>query len=219
MATFLRDPMEFVVGETRPCAVEALTRYYASFTGRHFDRPRPTEPNKFTEADLVAVTMLSVAVPADAGAAILYDKSLKLDDLLEGIGPSDITIWDEGANLSSQGDAWKLWDKLGMRTGGPQMRGMGRTIRSKLLATKRPHLFPIFDQYLGTALLRRDGDDWWELWQKRLRGLEGERLRDQVENVRREADIALRKQGLGGIEALPILRVLDVVIWMSEHSS
>ena len=85
---------------------------------------------------------------------------------------------------------------------------MGRTIRSKLMAAKRRHLIPVFDQYVGAALLGHAHDDWWEGWQRAMTGANGENLRAMVGEVRQEAGVP---------RSVPALRVLDVVIWMRVH--
>ncbi|MBV9254163.1 MAG: hypothetical protein JO246_09190 [Frankiaceae bacterium] len=82
---------------------------------------------------------------------------------------------------------------------------MGRTKTSKLLAAKRPHLLPVFDQYVGDTLLNHKSDSDWELWRSRFEGGRGDDLRKAVQNIRDEADVP---------REVSTLRVLDIAIWM-----
>src|SRR4051794_18915152 len=96
--------------------------------------------------DLVAVTMLGVEVPARAAHWILADGADELAALLVSIQPASLEIWDPASDLSPQSSAWQLWRLIRDR------HGIGPTISSKLLAAKRPHLFPINDSVVGAAL-------------------------------------------------------------------
>lgn len=72
---------------------------------------------------------------------------------------------------------------------------------AKLLARKRPHLLPVYDQVVKAALQPRSGRFWEPLWEE----LQDVRLVDRLEAVRSEA-------GVDG--AVSLLRILDFAIWM-----
>lgn len=83
---------------------------------------------------------------------------------------------------------------------------MGPTKTSKLLAVKRPHLIPIYDDWVARALWsRRPVGSYWNAWAARFAGDPGHALQHQVESLRAEAGVC---------DDISILRVLDIVIWM-----
>lgn len=119
--------------------------------------------------------------------------------------PPEQTIWDPEVDLSHDGPAWRLWDAV--RAGGwPDHRGgMGPTKTSKLLAAKRPHLIPIQDRVVTTALYGRNRPvGYWRAWRERLSGPAGEDLRNSAERLRDAVPAAA---------GLSVLRVLDIAIW------
>src|SRR5262245_42463693 len=108
---FRVDPMQFVEGEEREVARQLLIDYFSSYTGSRFERYLDHEhPNEITAQDLVAVSMLSVEIPADAAIWMLEDGQREIGRLLGRIDPPDIAIWHERANLGPGSDAWQLWD-------------------------------------------------------------------------------------------------------------
>ncbi|MHB1447071.1 MAG: DUF6308 family protein [Acidimicrobiales bacterium] len=203
----------YISGEERPRAVASLRSYFLSgrFTGAHFDRlaaeglaagdAGEAAANRFSERDIVAVSMLGVAVPPKVVTEILYDNPQKYSDLLQAISPASRSISDENVDLGPSSAAQQLWDAL-------KHPGMGRTIRSKLMAAKRPHLIPVYDKYVGHDLLSHEADDWWAFWVGVLGGEGGLPLRQQVDQLRAEAEVP---------PSVSRLRVLDVVIWMRIH--
>jgi len=199
-----RSPIDYIIGKRRRDAVEDIGRYYSDFTGRCFDNyATRSEPNQFTAWDVVAVSALSVQIPAQAAIALIDDAvpnapAGRLGELLACI-PSDATIWDEQDYLAGA-EARELWALV------KSLPNLARTKTSKLLAAKRPRLFPVYDRYIGQALLVDQNADDWPLW----RGLfmeQGSGLLDACDSVARDAGVP------GGLSPL---RVLDVAIWMSE---
>jgi len=181
-------------------------RYFDSFTGRRFDDfAHRSSPNHFTAWDVVAVSTLSVQIPSNAAIRLIDDEIAdaegELGVLLSRI-PEDAAVWDKVDYLA--GDvARQLWSLI---RGLPEL---GRTKTSKLLAAKRPFLFPIYDRYVGNALLANQETDDWPLWRERFAGVSGQELIRSCDSVRREAGLP------DGISAL---RILDVSIWMMETS-
>jgi hypothetical protein len=190
------------VGEpTVTTAQRNLEKYLQAFSGRHFETTTDSDPDRITANDLVAITMLGVQVPGETAWWILTEGADEISRLLVDIGPASLAIWSDDADLSRESNAWALSDLL------TQRQGIGRTIASKLLAAKRPHLFPIYDTVIGAALGIGDAN-YWELWQDLLR--QDAELRSVVASLQRS---------VAGAEHLSILRVLDITVWMAADRS
>jgi hypothetical protein len=208
---FRVDPMLFVDGDEREVARQLLADYFSSYTGSRFEKYLDHEhPNEVTAQDLLAVSMLGVEIPADAAIWMLEDGRHEIGALLEQILPPTLAIWDEAADLGSGSPAWQLWDYIRNNRWpiGTGRSGLGRTKASKLLAAKRPHLFPVHDQHVAAALLDDPDEDFWAAWQGRLRGSAGEELRRAAEGL---------IMGLSAPPNLSVLRTLDIVVWMRVH--
>lgn len=200
--TFRVDPFAFVTGEERPIALKSLQRYFAAYSGRCFEQfADASSPNRFTPSDMLAVSMLSVTVPAEAAIWLTGDPKGEIEELLGKI-PADAHIWDADANMTAGGDGWKLWDLLRAQP------GLGRTITSKLLAAKRPHLFPIYDSHVGAALLADQSQSDWAAWRERF-------TREDAADRVAECEKLRTKAGLD--PSVSVLRTLDVGIWMRVH--
>lgn len=173
--------------------------YKTAFTGSAFETLLGRDHFRFTTDDLVAVTMLSVDVPGSAARWILGDGSATLSTFLQQIPPT-LSITDPRADLERGGIAWQLWKHIFSRY------GIGETTASKLLAAKRPHLFPIFDQHVATAL-NLSPDNYWGPWQQFMQSHEGmscaKQLRLFADNL--------------GLSVVSDLRLFDVVVWMYQH--
>jgi len=151
--------------------------------------------------------MLSVTIPASVAVQLVRDaipdKHGEIRRLLEQI-PPESRIWDLQAGGAIDKAARQLWALL------IGIKGLGRTKTSKLLAVKRPHLLPIYDRYVGAALLSNKSKDDWVAWSEHLSGDDGQKLRTACEQLRKKADAP---------ENVSVLRILDIVIWMRESQS
>lgn len=186
-------------------AAAHLQRYLTpgAFSGAHFETiggPGDTEgvADRFTAADLVAVTMLNVRVPGWAAIRLLKLEDERFNGLLAAVPHQPL---HEVAKEDLQ-PLWDLQDEL------DQLDGIGHVTRSKLLARKRPHLVPIRDQHVLTALTGRDY------------GPLTLPLRDALHQ---DSAIVERLQELRddveGAQQLSLLRVLDIVVWMDAHGA
>lgn len=111
------------------------------------------EPNRITAQDLIAVSMLSVHVPAQAALGILADLAKDFERLLQDVPVDarfeDLTPSDFESYLGEDGPAANAWTLLRQ----PDARwGIGQTTASKILARKRPHLLPIYDSVVAEAV-------------------------------------------------------------------
>lgn len=204
--------------EHEPLADELLRVYFGlgdyrqRYTGAHFDvlgRPwyDPLTLDAITATDIVAVSCLSVDVPADASVAILGPDAPKLSRLLRQI-PADVDLWVAGdAEIGPDSASWRLWDTL------RAYPGMGPTTTSKLIARKRPRLAPIYDDVVGTELSLSSSAGHWKRVQEAMlvelrRGDVGESLHARL------ADAAAR---VGLNPAVTPLRVFDVLVWLAGN--
>lgn len=195
--------VEFVEDESGKSAKSSLEAYFYkfAFTGSRYEEFfSVATPNEFKAIDFVAVSMLSVNVPPRAAAWLLIDNRKVFINHLEKIQPSEVSIVDDGADLSKSSAAYFLWKGI------HDCRGIGETIASKLLATKRPNLFPIFDSHVAKALDLKQ-DFYWAPWQGFMKSEEGRKC---IQSVRSFAE-NLKITGVSD------LRLLDIIIWMRVH--
>lgn len=155
----------FFLGEERELAIKALGSYCKGrmsgppegprFSGAYFDQlADPDHPDRFMPTDLVAVTMLSVEVPAHAAIWILDAGQQELSQLLQEVGP-DRDIWEAtDEELADGSPAHRLWRVL------QGLPGVGVVTAGKLLAAKRPSLIPIWDSHVAAALGPPRGHFW-----------------------------------------------------------
>lgn len=200
---------DVIVRTQTDVAVDYLQRYYGgtadqpSYTGSRFEsvaRLNP-DPDTLSPADFVAVSMLSVSVPAEAAIRLIERDAETIRALLKEI-PTDVDIVDMEPRALAGGDtpAGKLWNLL--RHG---RDGLGPTTTSKLLAAKRPRLFPIWDSFVERATGLSTVGYWWKFQyvladdQRLVWEWLGE-LRSLATNVPK---------------SITELRILDVILWMS----
>ncbi|MCC2319534.1 DUF6308 family protein [Cellulomonas xiejunii] len=188
-------------------AVAALQRYFAplpagGFTGAYFERlggggDRPDVADTFTSDDIVAVSMLSVTVPASAVLQLLEARGPELGGLLAKI-PTDVALAEITAD--EVGGAWPVRDVYRELLAIP---GIGETTATKLLARKRPHLVPILDAVVTAELSVVKGRYWVPLhaWL----------TADECAGHRRLEELR-SAAGLGS--EVSVLRVFDVLAWM-----
>jgi hypothetical protein len=146
--------------------------------------------------------MLSVSIPPDVIIA-LEDVREQVKDLLAQI-PTDARPWKSGHLLQPDALGWQLWDLL------HSQKGLGPTKISKLLAAKRPHLFPVYDKHISHTLLSSTDDSYWGAWLECFSGDRGLALVSECQHLLAESDAP---------ETLSVLRILDVVIWMRVYGN
>lgn len=176
------------------------------YTGAYFELigsdDNPSE--RFTAADLYAVSMLAVQVPAKAGIGILLEQAELFDSLLSRVPDvhiKDLSPEDFELHLGSDSVALELWDRL-RRNGATEERWkVGPTTASKIMARKRPHLIPIEDSVVDHVTQRGKRDS-WEMWWQAFRE-DGDYLETRAERLRQ---VVKRP-------SLSTLRVLDVLLW------
>lgn len=189
-------------------AAALLAAYYqpltgkAGYTGGRFDAfdpsgTRSVSTSTFTADDLVAVSLLSVEVPARASVELLVTQRRRFEVLLESIGPDRDLAGEASVAECQFQPAWDLWRAL------LALPGLGPTTVSKLMARKRPRLIPIFDSVINDTILGGRGTLWSPLHAALL--AEDRALQKRLLRVRATAGLD---------ESISALRVFDVVAWM-----
>jgi hypothetical protein len=199
-----------VAPERREEAVGRL-RHYAANVGVEFDRLIDHgHPNEITEEDFRAVSKLNVNVLIEARPWLRGEGHDRVYELLDAI-PTDRDIWqiDEDEFDSIFGEhspAWELWDLIS-----DLQKGAGRSGRwvtaGKLLHGKRPRLIPIYDDKAVKPTLHVTQRTVWEAFWCTFRHSD---VREQLAEIQAAVPKA---------EGLSLLRVLDIITWMSVEDS
>ena len=194
------ERVQYFVAEEGGAAESSIRAYFhpGAFSGAKFEKYAKPTINVFKPSDIVAVSMLSVDIPPRVSDWVLDNGANLLTGLLASLGPNPRI--EDDVDLLKGSIAWQLWQAIYERW------GMGETKTSKLLAAKRPNLFPIFDTHVAAALSISESS-YWQPWQKFMQSPQGRECAAEV------LDIA-KRNSITGVSAL---RLLDVVIWMRQH--
>jgi hypothetical protein len=177
-----------------------------SFTGGRFELlagggDQPEVRDEFTPADLLAVEMLSVRVPAPVGLDLLDGPLGKqAAEHLRRI-PTDVPLWSDDAErlIADDGAASLLWQLL------KEQEGVGWVTAGKLLARKRPRLVPVYDEIVKCAMGKPG--NFWAVLRDAL-------PRDDCSLLR---NIRTLKEASEIPSTVTELRTLDVAIWMHHR--
>lgn len=187
-----------------------LYRHDIPQTGSRFDDwvgggDRPEVANIITADDVLAVSFLSVQVPAPAAIGLIESKAYDVSELLGQI-PTNLDLGSVSSDeydqyLGPRSPANALWRLL--RGSETYRWGIGPTTASKIMARKRPRLIPIFDSVVGPLMGLKNSDNQWRTWHSALK--DGTGLSKQLDAIRDKAAIA---------QDVSELRIMDVVLWM-----
>jgi len=149
-----------VRGGQRPAAERRLACYFAepaagrrSVTGRRFERFASGGPaGEVTAADVLSLSLLSVEWGLGRVAiAVLEAKAEAISALLrlvpDGLALHEVTPGAKAATSGKHSPAWQLWEVLATAGG-----GHWSVTACKLMALKRPALFPPFDARVAHVL-------------------------------------------------------------------
>lgn len=172
--------------------------HHHPFTGAWFDTwdstgTRAQDTDRFTADDLVAVSFLSVDIPAPAARALLDVEADAFTALLTELGP-DRDLLQEKDGWPDDWAGWRLWQKL------VALPDVGPTRASKLYARKRPRLRPIYDSVVAKVI---GMNRLWEPLRAELQENPG--LHPRLVRLREEAQLPAE---------VSALRVFDVLAWM-----
>lgn len=174
------------------------------YTGAWFERldeggGGPAARDIITSADVVALSFLSVRVPGMVALKLLVDRRDEISSLLWQI-PTGVPLWEVDRRvLAGPGNAlFELIRSLDEK----HDSGHRWVTAHKLLARKRPELFPIRDSVVGRVVPVADGSSRWLSMRAALQDVT---LRDAIERLRHDAGVSPR---------VTVLRTLDIAIWM-----
>lgn len=179
-----------------------------AFTGAKFETlghewSASATKNTITAEDLLAVSCLSVNVPAKASIGILGNDAQAIKELLEDVPDLDLALWEaDDVLLASDSAIDKLWKFL------RRYKGIGPTTTSKLMARKRPNLIPIYDSVLADALGLKDSRHHWMVMRTMmLTEYAGEPLHQRLRRMVEKAEL----------DFVTPLRAFDVIVWCAEN--
>ena len=214
----IQQPIEIVarlLNNTEQCLAD-LSRYVDRYTGSYFDTTgrRASEdwadpsPDRLTMEDIQSTALLSVSLKPVTTIALL-EQNDRLTGLLAQI-PTDL-------DLAAAPDADEPWTGFWVEAAEAhsilrEVNGVARTVASKLLARKRPALLPVWDTRVSGILGTAGVDNDWQLMQSVFRAHQ-----PALKSLLRE--LTARFPDVDRVRALTELRVLDIVLWMSEEPS
>ncbi|WAC16886.1 DUF6308 family protein [Micrococcus sp. SL257] len=160
----------------------------------------------FTSDDVASAALLNTPVPGHAVVHLLITQRERFAGLLEAVGPDrDFIDVDPDPSGKDMAPVYALYEAL------EGLADVGPTIASKLLARKRPRLFPIIDSDLRRTVFHETRKD----------GYVGRALL-HAEFSAQERTIWQRLESYRCAAALPAevttLRVFDVLAWMEAKA-
>jgi hypothetical protein len=174
----------------------AVAAYYSEpgFAGMTFTDLGRNPPGEIIPDDLLAVTLLDITWRPEVVRVLFGSQREELSSLLTAI-PADTDLWDADDAAGERIHA--LWRAL------TAIEGIGTASATKLLARKRPRLCPISDSVVIKAV-----------------GVPG-RTWDVLRCLLRDAGARQQLELLRPAEAeqATLLRILDVVLWISHSES
>lgn len=189
--TDLRERVHRFVAKPADQLVAQFFDTAGPFAATTFDALPDNDRNLLTTTDLLAVTLLDVALPPPSVRRLLESEADKFNNLLTAV-PDEVDLWD--ASDEDLANAEILYWAL------RRLPKVGRTRASKLMARKRPRLIPVVDSVIIEALAL--GDDCWT----ELRVcLNDPAICKSIEDIRPES---------APTEVISTLRLLDAAVWM-----
>jgi hypothetical protein len=190
-------------------ATAALAEYYepsGSFAGFTFLDLEPNEPFEIAATDVLAVTLLEVCASADGVRNLLQrdEKRTIVLDALADVQEDDELATAPAGTLKAAAKFYETTKKC--------LGANPWVIASKLCARKRPKLIPVRDTIVVAelGLTNRDFRTDWLVYRSLLRDQD---IANGLASVQKAAD-----EKVSGIVSLPLLRVLDTVVWRYRPS-
>lgn len=197
-----------------PNTPQQLAEYYdtaGDYVGHSFVALEPRDPERLTATDLLATSMLSIDFPASAVRRLINDdgNQQKISHALQSLpeGPLEATTPTDFQAMSAFYTTVKpLLSDASSQTSDRWVAA------SKLVARKRPDLFPVRDRvvcgYLEIRKLRDYSKDW--LVFRHL--MQNQQIQDRLaalpaETIRAASDVE------AVLDAEP-MRILDAALWM-----
>ena len=202
-----------VVSDQTDRAVDLLGHYFTpgKFIGSQWDGfdpsgTRAASANVFTSDDVASTALLNTPVPGHAVVHLLISQRDRYSELLTAVGPDrDFIDVDPDPSGKDMAPVYELYEAL------KTLPKIGPTIASKLVARKRPRLFPIVDAELRQTVF-------YETRQDTHRG----RQLLHAEFSAQDRTLWKRLASYHSAASLPaevsMLRVFDVLAWMEAKA-
>lgn len=197
-----------------PETPQRLSRYYdpsGDYVGHSFAALEPCDPTRLTAADLMATSMLSVSFPASAVRRLLDDagNQQKISNALQALPQVPLEAATP-TDFEAMGAFYQTVKPL-LSDASSQTSNRWVTA-SKLVARKRPDLFPVRDRvvcgYLKILGLRDYSKDW--LVFRHL--MRNQPVQDQLAAL--PARITTTASASRVLSDTEPLRILDAALWM-----
>jgi len=206
----LRPYLSRESGEWLPIEKRFEEYFSDRYTGAAFETFGASrfDPCAITGDDLVAVTMLSIEIRRTTRSGIKCSAAVELDRAAGQVGDLLQLIPIDQPLHTLTAEEFERW----LGPGSPSDRlysvldgaGVPRVARHKLMARKRPHLFPVRDTVVERALGMAKSELWWRPWWEALAG--DRSLVDELAAIRHRARA----------EHLSIVRTADIAVWGAE---
>lgn len=226
VVTATREALEALRDERTPARVAEYYDPTTDYAGATFAQLEPNDPDAITATDLLAVTTLAIDIRTSALRKFLQteDNARNLKDKLRALPNKRLEETDE-ADFAAMGEFYDTVKALLSRSDANFSNPWVTT--SKLVARKRPGLFPVRDSvvcaYLGIDRLRDYAKDWYVFRELMRNGDivdELGRLPDRVREAaakqipsRDEATPSRDEEEPSLILDTEPLRLLDAVLW------
>lgn len=197
-----------------PTTPQQLAEYYdtaGDYAGHSFVDLEPRDPARLTATDLLATSMLSIGFPASAVRRLLDDdgNQQKISHALQSLpeGPLEATTPKDFQAMSA------FYTTVKPLLSDASSQSSDRWVAaSKVVARKRPDLFPVRDhvvcEYLEIRKFRDYGKDW--LVFRHL--MQNQQIQDRLAALPAETIRATSASEVV-LDAEP-LRILDAALWM-----
>lgn len=198
-----------------PRTVDDVSKYYkidSDYAGALYLGIPDPDPSVITAADLFAVSSLSIKIPARAARRLLLEPAGAdaVNDALRALPDMELAATDD-ADLELMRDFYCAVKHALRRAEKTKPSGAWVTA-SKIVARKRPRLFPVRDTLVTTLLGTREKADYYTDWIVFRHLMRDEAVASNLRRLREALD-GLAKSGEHLSESEP-LRLLDVALWM-----
>ncbi|MEO2096616.1 MAG: DUF6308 family protein [Brachybacterium sp.] len=212
----LDQALERTVGVLEdPRTTEKVSSYYAidsNYAGALFLGIPDPDPTMVSVADLFAVSTLSIRIPARAARRLLLEPR-GADDVNEALRalPDKALVETDDSDLEQMAKFYTGVKASLTRAGASRTSGAWVTA-SKIVARKRPRLFPVRDAQVTALLGTRKRADYFTDWIVYRHLMRDEAVASNLRRLREALD-GLATSGELLSESEPV-RLLDVALWM-----
>nr|WP_120491402.1 DUF6308 family protein [Corynebacterium lactis] len=191
------------------------------YSGAYFDRfedEADPDPNRFLTEDVLAPSLLSADIPGEMVVKILCTEADKFNELLAAIPYERDGVPLDFFDATKEDLELAIALEESLRA--PRGNGIGPTRASKLVARKRPFLYPIYDsvvneQLFGGVNKQEDKKFLFPLHEILTQGRDLTQDRDKGDDFKGALEELREMAGLPA--TISPIRILDVIVWMSRE--